>query len=208
VGRGSFTSYFVVGILILAGFSGIWVSYSQGSFQWLPFVVGAVFLGFGIYLLALLLTRSKAPSGTAGTMAQNYVAERILLAQTARDYYIDKLLRHKSPDEFDQQMLWLFDAIELGQPDIHERIEAIRDYTRRKGFFASWNDRFKARIVWQHGAAYLRWRRAGTDENWHLYTNWNRLYRIGNQTWAGADVTIPDRWVDLAPPVAADMPQA
>jgi hypothetical protein len=199
----------MVGILLLAGFAGIWVSYSQRpSFQWLPFLVGAVFVGFGIYLLALLLTRSKAVSGTPATLAANYETERALLAQTARDFYINKLLGHRSPDEFDGQMLHLFDAIEAGAPNIHDRIEAVRTYTRRKSFFASWNDRFKARMVWQHGAAYLRWRRAGTPENWHLYTNWNRLYRIGNQTWAGADVTIPDRWVDLAPPQAPEMQPA
>jgi hypothetical protein len=196
-------------MLLLAGFVGIWASNWQGpSFQWLPLVVGVVFLGFGIYLLALLLTRSTAASGNPATSANNYATERALLAQTARGFYIDKLLGRRSPNEFDQQMLQLFDAIETGAPGIHDQIEAVRAYTRRKGFMASWNDRFKARMVWQHGAAYLRWRRAGTDENWHLYTNWNRLYRIGNQTWAGADVTIPDRWVDLAPPPAAELQSA
>lgn len=198
----------MIGILLIAGLAGIWVSNSQGSFQWLPLVVGLVFLGLGIYLLAQLLTRSKPISGTAGMQANNYEAERALLAQTARNFYVNKLLGRRSPNEFDRQMLQLFDAIEAGAPDIHDQIEAVRAYTRRKGFLASWNDRFKARMVWQHGAAYLRWRRAGSDENWLLYTNWNRLYRIGNQTWAGADVTIADRWVDLPAQPAPELQPA
>lgn len=199
----------MTGVLFLAGFTGIWFGSGRGSSSAQPvaLLVGIVFLGFGIYLLALQLRRS-GPAAAAASQAENYVAERALLAQTARDFYVTKLLRHSPPNEFDGQMLQLFYAIEFGAPDIHDRIEAVRAYTRRKGFFASWNDRFKARMVWRHGAAYLRWQRASTDENWHLYTNWNRLYRIGNATWAGSEVTIPDRWVDLYPTASADMPAA
>lgn len=204
--RGPLSAYFLIGILFLSGFAGIWVGFRlASSVQPLPLLVGIGFLGFGIYLLALQLNRSK-PAAGAASAAENYVAERALLAQTARDFYVDKLLRHKPPNEFDGQMLQLFDAIEYGAPDIHDRIEAVRAYTRRKGFFASWNDRFKARMVWRQGAAYLRWQRADTSENWHLYTNWNRLYRIANATWAGSEVTIPDRWVDLAPMPTDEIP--
>lgn len=208
VRRSQFSSNLVIGILFLAGLAGLWVGLGRatGSDRALPLLVGAVFLGFGIYVLVLQLNRSKPAAGTAAEPAQNYVAERALLAQTARGFYVNSLLAHRSPNEFDSQMLQLFDAIETGAPDIHERIEAVRAYTRRKGFFASWNDRFKARMVWQHGAAYLQWRRASTSENWLLYKNWNRLYRIGNQTWAGANVTIPDRWADLVPTPSADIP--
>ena len=196
----------MTGIAILAGFSGIWFGFRPGpSVQPVALVVGVGFLGFGIYMLALQLTRSEPAAGAAAS-GDNYVAERALLAQTARQFYI-KLLAHRSPNEFDRQMLQLFDAIEVGAPDIHERVEAVRAYTRRKGLFRSWNDRFKARMVWQQGAAYLRWRRADTDENWHLYTNWNRLFRIGSSTW-GSGVTIPDRWVDLAPAPGVDIPAA
>ena len=206
VRRGQLGANFMIGILFLAGFAGLWVGFRQApSIQPLAALVGIVFLGFGIYLLVLQLGRSE-PAAGAARPADNYVAERTLLAQTARDFYF-KLLGHSSPNDFDRQMLQLFDAIEAGVPDIHDRIEAVRAYTRRKGFFASWNDRFKARMVWQQGAAYLRWRRADTSENWHLYTNWNRLFRIGSSTW-GSGVTIPDRWVDLVPSPGADIPAA
>ena len=204
--RGQLSAYFMTGIVFLAGFAGIWVGFRQASsVQPVAVLVGVGFLGFGIYLFALQLSRS-GPAAGAAPPADNYVAERTLLAQTARDFYF-KLLGRSSPNDFDRQMLQLFDAIEVGVPDIHDRIEAIRAYTRRKGLFASWNDRFKARMVWQQGAAYLRWRRADTAENWHLYTNWNRLFRIGSSTW-GSGVTIPDRWVDLVPTPGPDIPAA
>ncbi|HEV2477687.1 MAG TPA: hypothetical protein VGX22_14190 [Candidatus Dormibacteraeota bacterium] len=206
--RGQVSAYVMTGMAFLAGFAGIWVGVRQASsVQPFPLLVGIVFLGCGIWLLSLQLSRSQPAAGAAAA-ADNYVAERTLLAQTARDFYVNKLLGRKSPNEFDQQMLQLFDAIEVGVPDIHDRIEAVRAYTRRKGLFASWNDRFKASVVWQHGAAYLRWRRADTAENWHLYTNWNRLYRIGHSTWGGSEVTIPDRWVDLVPTPGPDIPAA
>lgn len=200
VRRAQFGSYFMTGILFLAGFAGIWVGLERGSSspETLPILVGAVFLGLGIYLLVLQLRRSEPALGPGAATADNYELERALLAQTARGFYVNGLLGRRPPNDFDRQMLDLFDAIETGASDIHDRIEAVRAYTRRKGFIGSWNDRLKARAVWQHGAAYMRWKRANTPENWLLYKNWNRLYRIGNQTWAGADVTIPKRWVDLA----------
>ena len=197
----------MTGIVFVAGFAGIWIGFRQASsVQPVAVLVGIVFLGFGVWLVALQMNRSEPVAGAAA-QADNYVAERTLLAQTARDYYVNKLLRQRSPNEFDRQMLQLFDAIEIGAPDIHERIEAVREYTRRKGFFPSWHDRFKAQTVWQHGAAYMQWKRARTDENWHLLTNWNRLYRIGSSTW-GTNLTIPDRWVDLVPMPGADIPAA
>jgi hypothetical protein len=192
--------FVMIGALLVFGFAGIVIGYDQGAIQPFPFLVGLGFVGLGIYLLARTLSRYSSISGVPG-VSSSYASERALLAKTVREFYMEP--RHKwynpqAPSDFDRQMLQLFDAIEAGAPDIHARIEAMRAYTRNKGFFGSYGERFKSRMVWRTGAAHLQWR-PPSEDNWQLRINWNRMYRVGNSTFLGAEVTIPPSWLDPAP---------
>jgi hypothetical protein len=107
-----------------------------------------------------------------------------------RAYYTKQ--QRSSPNEFDRQMLSLFDSIEAGGGDIDAKIEALRAYVQSEGRFQRLKHQYRANNLWRTGDESLQW----VSETWQLRTNWARLRLLG-PTWG--KYTIAGAWVTPAP---------
>ncbi len=177
----------------------------------LPLIVGAAFFLFGLSLLVRALRKPKFIGPALSRPTRELSLEEQLscvrredqewLAREARAYYLKHLFKPARPTGLDQQMLSLFDSIEAGAPDVDAKIEGLRDYRRREGFFRGYGDYLKLDREWNAIAYKLQRADSGatrSDSMWQLRINWNRMLRAMGSTW-GAPNTISPTWVGPAP---------
>jgi len=157
-----------------------------GLFIMVAFVASMVWI--------IWLARRRAQFGGVSEVS---AAGQARLAQEARAMYVSPAFRLcdiRTPSEFDNHLLSLFDSIERNGDDIDSKLESLRVYLRSCNLFERLKNKQKLNLVYGNMAAHLVRPRSGQSRlgMQQLLANWGKVGRL-----SGSDgpSKVPETWI-------------